>query len=70
MGEIPSCSAIGDWLKRMGERSGIEGQKGYTLMADPTVIEAGKREARMTYLGMKGYRPVVASLKENGLVLA
>jgi hypothetical protein len=87
MEKIPSCSAIGDWLRRMGERGGIEGmervnegvvkkvlkredRKGYTLMADPTVIEAGKREARMTYLGMKGYRPVVASLKENGLALA
>lgn len=87
MGRIPSCSAIGDWLKRMGERGGIEGmegvndgvvrkvvrredRKGYTLMADPTVIEADKREARMSYLGVKGYRPVVATLKENGLVLA
>lgn len=84
---IPSSSAIGDWLKRMGERGGIEGvervndgvvskvlkteeQKGYTLMADPTVIEADKREARMSYLGVKGYRPVVATLKENGVVLA
>ncbi len=87
MEEIPSSSAIGDWLRRMGERGGIEGmervnegvvkkvlkregRKGYTLMADPTVIEADKREARMTYLGMKGYRPVVASLRENGLVMA
>lgn len=87
MERIPSCSAIGDWLKRMGERGGIEGmegvndgvvrkvvrredRKGYTLMADPTVIEADKREARMSYLGVKGYRPVVATLKENGLVLA
>jgi hypothetical protein len=84
---IPSCSAIGDWLRRMGDRGGIEGmervnegvveqvlrredRKGYTLMADPTVIEADKREARRTYLGVKGYRPVVASLKENGLALA
>jgi len=87
MERIPSCSAIGDWLKRMGERGGIKGmerindgvvkkvlrreeRKGYTLMADPTVIEAEKRGARMSYLGVKGYRPVVASLKENGLVLA
>jgi len=83
MERIPSCSAIGDWLKRMGERGGIEGmegvndgvvrredRKGYTLMADPTVIEADKREPRMSYLGVKGYRPVVATLKENGLVLA
>jgi hypothetical protein len=84
---IPSCSAIGDWLRRMGERGGIGGmerindgvlervlkteeRKGYTLMVDPTVIESAKREARMTYLGVKGYRPVVASLKENGLVIA
>jgi Transposase DDE domain group 1 len=87
MERIPSSSAIGDWLKRMGERGGIEGiervndgvvkkvlrgehRESYTLMVDPTVIEADKREARMTYLGMKGYRPVVASLKENGLTLA
>ncbi len=47
-----------------------EDRKGYTLMADPTVIEADKREARMTYLGMKGYRPALATLKENGLVIA
>jgi hypothetical protein len=84
---VPSCSAIGDWLRRMGERGGIGGmerindgvvervlkaeeRKGYTLMVDPTVIESSKREARMTYLGVKGYRPVVASLKENGLVIA
>jgi hypothetical protein len=87
MERIPSCSAIGDWLRRMGQRGGMEGiervndevvkkvlkreeRKGYTLMADPTVIEAEKREARMTYLGVKGYRPVVASLRENGLALA
>ena len=87
MERIPSCSAMGDWLRRMGQRGGIEGlerindgvvkkvlkredRKGYTLMADPTVIETEKREARMTYLGVKGYRSVVASLKENGLVLA
>ena len=84
---VPSCSAMGDWLRRMGERGGIGGmerindgvlervlrreeRKGYTLMVDPTVIESAKREARMTYLGVKGYRPVVASLKENGLVMA
>lgn len=87
MERIPSSSAIGDWLRRMGERGGIEGmerindgvvkkvlgredREGYTLMADPTVIEAEKRAARMTYLGVKGYRPAMASLRENGLVLA
>lgn len=85
--EIPSSSAIGDWLRRMGEKGGIEGmekvndgitrkvlrkdpRKGYTLIVDPTMIESGKREARMSYLGFKGYRPVVATLKELGLAIA
>jgi hypothetical protein len=85
--EIPSSSAIGDWLRRMGERGGIDGmervndgivrkvltrddRRGYTLVIDPTIIETCKREARMTYLGFKGYRPVVATLKENGLAIS
>lgn len=84
---VPSSSAIGDWLKRMGEKGGILGmekvneaimrkvlkqdeKEGYTLIIDPTLIEAEKREARMTYLGFKGYRPVIATLKENGLAVA
>ncbi|MBW2040349.1 MAG: IS1380 family transposase [Deltaproteobacteria bacterium] len=84
---IPSSSAIGDWLRRMGQRGGIEGmervndgitrkvlrkedRKGYTLIVDPTIIESQKREAQMTYLGCKGYRPVIATLKENGVVIA
>ncbi len=87
MRSVPSSSAIGDWLKRMGDRGGIEGmekineaitrkalkqeeRKSYTLIIDPTVIEAGKREAHMTYLGFRGYRPVVATLRENGLTIA
>jgi hypothetical protein len=85
--EIPSSSAIGDWLKRMGKRGGIEGmervneeisrkvvkrddREGYTLIVDPTMIESHKREAQMSYLGFKGYRPVVATLKEIGLAIA
>lgn len=43
---------------------------GYTLIIDPTVIESEKREAQMTYLGVQGYRPVVATLRENGVVIA
>lgn len=87
LNEIPSSSATGDWLRRMGERGGIGGmekvndgikgkvlrkddRKGYTLIVDPTMIESEKREARMSYLGFKGYRPVVATLKEIGLVIA
>lgn len=87
LGNIPSSSATGDWLRRMGQRGGICGMEkvndsivrkvlkkdegeGYTLIVDPTIIESGKREARMTYLGFKGYRPVVATLKEIGLTIA
>ncbi len=38
-------------------------RKSYTLIVDPTIIEAEKKEAHMTYLGVKGYRPVIAVLK-------
>lgn len=85
--KIPSSSAIGDWLKRIGERGGIKGMEGvnreiarkvigrdtresYTLIVDPTIIESEKREAMMTYLGFKGYRPVIATLKEIDLIIA
>src|SRR5208282_3575304 len=85
--KIPSVSAIGDWLRRMGEGSGViatervntsicqnilRRDKGnnYTLIVDPTIIETGKREAQMTYLGYKGYRPVVATIKELGVSIA
>jgi len=46
--------SIGDWLKREAERGGIEAQK---------------RDAKMTCLGVKGYRPVVATLKETPVVI-
>jgi hypothetical protein len=86
-GTIPSSSATGDWLRRMGRHGGIcgmekvndtivrkvlkkDGGKEYSLIVDPTIIESGKREARMTYSGFKGYRPVVATLKETGLTIA
>ena len=85
--KIPSSSAIGDWLKRMGARGGIEGmgkvndgitrkvlkrddRKGYTLIVDPTLIASDKREAQMSYLGFKGYRPDIATLKEISLAIA
>lgn len=85
--EVPSSSAMGDWLRRMGDRGGIEAmgminarimgevlrrdkRESYTLIIDPTIIESGKRDAQMTYQGYKGYRPVVATLKEPGFVVA
>jgi hypothetical protein len=45
-------------------------RKTYTLIVDPTIIEAEKKDAFMTYLGVKGYRPVIAVLKELDIVIA
>lgn len=71
MGEIPSSSAYGDWLLRMGDGQGLvlfhrvideltrkvlrrDEHKEYTLWSDPTIIEADKHEAVMSYQGVKG----------------
>lgn len=45
-------------------------RKGYTLIVDPTLIASDKREAQMSYLGFKGYRPDIATLKEISLAIA
>ena len=47
-----------------------DNRKSCTLIIEPILIESHKREAQMSYLGFKGYRPVVATLKEIGLVIA
>jgi hypothetical protein len=84
---IPSDSAIGDWLKKMGERDGVKAINKaidavnlrifaqsplteLTLVNDPTIISTSKRDAKMTYLGTKGYRPGLAFIKELGIVIA
>jgi hypothetical protein len=84
---IPSESAIGDWLKKMGERGGAKAINKtidavnakifaaskltiFTLVCDPTIITTSKRDAKMTYVGKKGYRPGLAFIKELGIVLA
>ncbi len=36
----------------------------YTLWSDPTLIESEKREAKMTYEGYKGYRPIMTVFRE------
>lgn len=45
-------------------------RKSYTLIVDPTIIEAEKKQAHMTYVGVKGYRPVIAVLKELDIAIA
>ena len=82
MKEIPSDSAVGDWLLRMGKGQGIGGMErvhkkvaqkmlqmdkteGYTLWADPTIIDLGdKAYAHMLYTGQEGDRPMLVGLKE------
>jgi len=87
MATVPSESAIGDWLKKMGDRGGIKAVnkaidsinakilaqsniKELTICNDPTIIETTKRDAAMTYLGVKGYRPCLAFILELDIAVA
>lgn len=42
----------------------LDDTKDYTLWSDPTLIESGKADAKMSYEGFKGYRPIVTAFKE------
>jgi|HubBroStandDraft_2_1064218.scaffolds.fasta_scaffold49599_2 hypothetical protein len=82
---IPSESAIGDWLRRVGQY-GMQamkqinqhvilaiiltsGIKKVTLVFDPSFIKAEKETAHMTYEGYRGYRPFVAIILELDLIV-
>lgn len=82
---VPSESAIGDWLRRMGDRDGVfhvgkinkhilhdilhrKNVKEIVLINDPSLIQAEKRDAKMTYEGYKGYRPAMVIIQELGLI--
>ena len=41
-----------------------------TLVWDPSNIKAEKRDAKMSYLGFKGYRPAIVFIKELGYAIA
>jgi hypothetical protein len=86
MGTIPSSSAYGDWLVKMGQGRGLVGLHGvideltrkvlrrdeheeYALWSDPTIIEAEKREALVSYRGVRGYRPILTAFKEMPVVV-
>ncbi len=66
------------WLKRLGAvlkdtiAKALRGKRSprATIDLDATVIESHKREALWTYLGEKGYQPVVAYWAEEDLILA
>ena len=75
---IPSPSSFGDWLRRLGRTGlngfkqvidainkkvlSLDDNTEYTLFIDPTMIEANKFDAAKTYMGFKGYRPIIATL--------
>jgi hypothetical protein len=83
--QIPDPTAIGNWLRRMGE-SGLHGLKklrneinktimekediaGYTLDIDATEIVSEKRDAVYTYNKNKGYMPMLGFIAENGICI-
>lgn len=41
----------------------------YTLWSDPTLIDSEKQEAKMTYQGFKGYRPIITAFKELPIIV-
>jgi len=83
--KIPSTSTFGDWLRRYGKTGlkgfkkvidkinkkalMMDNNNEYTLFIDPTMIESAKEDAYMTYMGFKGYRPIVATLNEIPIIL-
>jgi len=40
-----------------------------TLWSDPTIIEAEKESAKLTYKGVRGYRPVITTFKEIPIII-
>jgi hypothetical protein len=83
--KIPSVSTFGDWLRRYGKIGlngfkkiidetnklalSLDDNTEYTLFIDPTMIEANKQDAVMTYMGFKGYRPIIATLNELPVII-
>jgi hypothetical protein len=78
----PTSDAIGDWLRRQGERKGEENLwrvmkellvnipgKDFTLDIDATIIEANKGDAKKTYKGIVGYQPMLGIIAENNVTV-
>lgn len=53
-------------IRRILRRDGIDE---YTLDADATLVEAEKRDAKMSYKGLPGYMPMLGFLFEAGVCL-
>ena len=86
MARIPSADALGDWLRRMGRggvgrkllervnahvlRVTLGDCRQVTLDIDATAVLCGKKHARRTYLGSRGYMPMVGHIAETDQVVA
>ena len=79
---LPSADMLGDWLRRLGkDEVGIKALvkvnrrllgwalgrcRRVTLDIDATPVLADKRDARRTYLGERGYMPMLGHIGETG----
>lgn len=79
---LPSADMLGDWLRRLGkDEVGIDalvkinrrllalalrGCAEVTLDIDATPVLCDKREAQRTYLGERGYMPMLGHIGETG----
>ena len=83
---VPSATAIGDWLRRTGKhqtvntaceevnklllKSALHKCKHITLDIDATEIIASKANAKWTYKSNQGYMPMVGHVAQTGQVVA
>jgi hypothetical protein len=84
--KIPKTSALGGWLRRIGNReqasinwttvnqavlkSTLHHRREITLDIDATEVKANKTSSQWTYRGNKGYMPMVGHIAESGQVVA
>jgi hypothetical protein len=80
-GHYPTSDALGDWLRRHGDRDGekrlwtviaslirtMSGGSGLTLDIDGTIIEADKGDGKMSYKDIRGYHPLLGACCDTGL---
>lgn len=77
--KYPTSDALGDWLRRMGEK-GCESKiwevtrrlfknvgEEETLDIDSTIIEADKGDGEKSYKGITGYHPLIGLTIGNGI---
>lgn len=84
--QLPKATTLGDWLRRYGNREGIQDAsvkvnravlksvlhrcKESTLDIDATEILSNKSEARWTHNKNKGFMPMVGHIAEIGQVVS